>query len=135
MIVSNSDHAVLDAQWHQAFHALRAAGLEAEADHPIAATYRAASDAVNHANRSRDYAIFTGRIPSGDTPGYNCRLRIWFETDGKGRKIAYRWGRSSLRAFRMPLAQAELLVATEQADEIECHPIRGRKAATGERAS
>lgn len=58
--VNDSDHAVLDAQWHQAFGALRAAGLGADADHPIAATYRAASDAINHANRSRDYAIVTG---------------------------------------------------------------------------
>jgi len=59
--INDSDHAVLDAEWHQAFDALRAAGLEADDDDPVAARYRAASDAVNHANRSRDFYIFTGR--------------------------------------------------------------------------
>lgn len=58
--VSDEDHARLDAEWHQAFNALRAAGLEHDADHPIAARYRAAGKAVNHANRSRDFSIFTG---------------------------------------------------------------------------
>jgi hypothetical protein len=48
------DHAVLKAEFTQAFDALRAAGLEHDADHPIAAAYRAASDAVNHSNRSRE---------------------------------------------------------------------------------
>ena len=59
--VSDADHAVLDAEWHTSFDALRGAGLEADADHPIAARYRDASNAVNHANRSRDYAIATGQ--------------------------------------------------------------------------
>ncbi len=57
--MSDADHAVLDAAWHAAFAALRAAGLESDADHPVAASYRAASDAVNHANRSRDFYIAT----------------------------------------------------------------------------
>lgn len=65
--VSDEDHAVLDAAWHQAFDALRAAGLESDADHPIAAQYRAASLAVNHANRSRDYYIATGSKPEERT--------------------------------------------------------------------
>jgi hypothetical protein len=60
MMVNDADHAVLDTVWHQAFDALKAAGLEADADAPIAAQYRAASAAVNHANRSRDFAIATG---------------------------------------------------------------------------
>lgn len=51
-------------EWRDAFDELRAAGLEADADHPIAAKYRAASDAVNHANRKLDFAIVTGR-PTG----------------------------------------------------------------------
>ncbi len=51
----------IHAEWRRAFDALRAAGLEADADHPIAAYYRAASDAVNHSNRSRDFSIATGR--------------------------------------------------------------------------
>lgn len=63
-MTNDADHAVLDAAWHRAFDALRAAGLEADADEPLAAEYRAASDAVNHANRSRDFAIFTGRPTS-----------------------------------------------------------------------
>jgi len=61
MMVNDKEHAVLDAAWHEAFDALNAAGLEADAKDSIAARYRAASDAVNHANRSRDFAIFTGR--------------------------------------------------------------------------
>ncbi len=55
--VTDAEHAALDAEWHQAFAALRAAGLESDADDPIAARYRSASKAVNHANRSRDFAI------------------------------------------------------------------------------
>lgn len=60
--VSDADHAVLDAAWHKSFANLKAAGVEADADHPVAAAYRAASNAVNHANRSRDYGIATGQI-------------------------------------------------------------------------
>lgn len=60
-MTNDNDHAALDAEWHQAFDALRAAGLDADADDPTAARYRTASDAVNHANRSRDYAIATGQ--------------------------------------------------------------------------
>jgi hypothetical protein len=63
-VVSDEDHAVLDAAWHKSFNALRSAGLEADANHPIAAAYRAASKAVNHANRSRDFSIATGRSTS-----------------------------------------------------------------------
>ena len=55
--VTDTDYAVLDAEWQESFDALRAAGLEADADDPIAARYRDASDAVNHAARSRDFAI------------------------------------------------------------------------------
>lgn len=47
----------LGAEWREAFDALKAAGLEHDADHPIAARYRAASDAVNHENRARDFGI------------------------------------------------------------------------------
>ena len=41
---NDADHAW--AEWHKSFDALRAAGLEGHADHPIAAHYRDASDAV-----------------------------------------------------------------------------------------
>ena len=61
MMVRDAEWRVLDAEWDLAFAALRAAGLEADADHPIAARYRAASNAVNHANRSRDFYIATGQ--------------------------------------------------------------------------
>lgn len=60
-MVRDTEWAALDAAWRQAFAALTAAGLEHDADHPTAARYRAASNAVNHANRSRDFAIFTGQ--------------------------------------------------------------------------
>lgn len=49
-----SDIDVLDAEWRRAFDALRAAGLEHDADHPLAVEYRAASNAVNHALRKRE---------------------------------------------------------------------------------
>ena len=65
---SDDDHAGLDAAWHVAFDALRAAGLEADAPAAIAAKYRAASNALNHANRSRDFSIATARTPAPPIP-------------------------------------------------------------------
>ncbi len=64
-MVRDSEHAVLEVEFQEAFAALRNAGLEADADDPIAERYRAASDAVNHANRSRDFAILTGQPTAG----------------------------------------------------------------------
>lgn len=61
-------HEELDAAWNEAFAALRAAGLEADADHPVAARYRAASDEVNHSNRKRDWGIFSGQIRPRSSP-------------------------------------------------------------------
>ena len=60
-VVGNVEHAKLSATFDKSFAALKAAGLEHDADHPIAAEYRRASNAVNHANRSRDFSIATGR--------------------------------------------------------------------------
>ena len=60
-MIKDAEHALLDATWQRAFGALTAAGVESDADHPVAAGYRAASLAVNHANRSRDFAIATGQ--------------------------------------------------------------------------
>jgi hypothetical protein len=57
------------------------------------------------------------------TPGYNCRLEIFF-THTNGRKVAYRFSRFQFRAFRMPLAEAELAQATGTADILHCHPMR-----------
>lgn len=50
----------LKDEFHYALSALRAAGVEHDADHPVAAQYRAASDAVNHANRKADFDIMSG---------------------------------------------------------------------------
>lgn len=52
--MTDADVTRLNAEWDRAFAALRAAGLEADADDPVAAHYRAASDAVNHANRHHE---------------------------------------------------------------------------------
>lgn len=62
------------------------------------------------------------------TPGYVERLSIWFATDKNGKRIAYRWSASQFRGFRMGLAEAELLVAQNLADEITGNPIKEAKA-------
>jgi hypothetical protein len=61
------------------------------------------------------------------TPGYNCRLAIFFQYDKNGRKVAYYWsGRLGYgRAIRMSLADAELFIAQEQADLLPGHPLKG----------
>jgi hypothetical protein len=58
------------------------------------------------------------------TPGYNVRLSIFFEVDRGGRRLAYRWSGRQLRAFRMGLDEADTLIATEQADRLDGHPLR-----------
>ena len=58
------------------------------------------------------------------TPGYNCRLCIWFDTTKSGKTIAYYW--SFGRAIRIGLADAELFLAAEQADRIHGHPMTGK---------
>jgi hypothetical protein len=81
---------LINERWQRAFDALRAAGLEANADHPIAVAYRAASDAVNHANRSRDFNIATGMEVVGHSMSsyYNRPWRgaveVAYATDGTG---------------------------------------------------
>ncbi len=59
------------------------------------------------------------------TPGYNHRIEIWFQNDKRGRKVAYRWCYGAFQAVRMSLADAELFVATGQADLLPGHPFRG----------
>lgn len=44
----------LEVEWQEAFSELKAAGVEHDADHPAAARYRDASNALNHANRKRE---------------------------------------------------------------------------------
>lgn len=60
--MATDDHAALDAEWHQAFDALRATGVEYDADDPIAARYRTASTALNHSNRRRERWTETDRV-------------------------------------------------------------------------
>jgi hypothetical protein len=58
------------------------------------------------------------------TPGYNTHLEIYFTTDRRGRKMAFRWSTYQLRAFRMPLADAELFLAQGQATQISGNPFK-----------
>jgi len=58
------------------------------------------------------------------TPGYNRRLEIFFATSKSGKRLAYYWSMYQLRAFRLPLDEAEIMRATETADVICCHPMR-----------
>lgn len=59
------------------------------------------------------------------TPGFNCRVSIFFQSDKNGRKCAYYWtGFVSGRAIRMKLAEAEMLVAQDLADLLPCHPLK-----------
>jgi hypothetical protein len=58
------------------------------------------------------------------TPGYNCRIDIWFSTTRRGQKIAHYWCHSAFRAIRLPLAAAELFIAQDQANLLPGHPWR-----------
>jgi len=68
------------------------------------------------------------------TPGYNRRLVIFFTHGRNGRKMAWYWSAYQMRAFRVPLADAEMWKATEQADFIPCHPMRPCTCATPHQA-
>lgn len=58
------------------------------------------------------------------TPGYNSRLAIYFTTTAAGQRQAYRFSYPQMRAFRMKLAEAEMLVAQDLATEIAGNPMR-----------
>lgn len=58
------------------------------------------------------------------TPGYNRRLEIFFTTTKAGKPRAWYWSAWQFRAFPLPLADAEIMRATETADVICCHPMR-----------
>lgn len=94
-MVNDADLAPLQAEWQRSFDALRQAGLEADADHPIAAAYRAASNAVNHAHRSRDFNIATGQPTASKTAVHLTRVRktadpLVFEgTDPSGKDVKF----------------------------------------------
>lgn len=59
------------------------------------------------------------------TPGYATRIDIWFTTDRRGRKTAYRWSFGAGRAIRVPLADAELWAASDLANVLASHPLKG----------
>jgi hypothetical protein len=67
----------LKPEWQESFDALRAAGMEHDADDPIAARYRAASDALNHALRKTDWEVATAsRSTVTDVPVDRAAPRI-----------------------------------------------------------
>lgn len=66
----------------------------------------------------------TTQNTAGQTPGYNCRIAIFFTTSASGKRLAYRWSGIQLRAFRIPLDEAEIMRATGTADVIPGHPMR-----------
>lgn len=58
------------------------------------------------------------------TPGYNSRLAIYFMNDRNGKRRAFRFSHRQFRAFPMGVAEAELLIAQGEADQIDGNPIR-----------
>ena len=53
-----------------------------------------------------------------NTPGYNCRLTIFFSTNKNGRRLArYKSHHNPFRTFPIALDKAELFVATGVADD------------------
>jgi len=59
------------------------------------------------------------------TPGFATRIDIWFTTDRRGRKVAYRWCWGAGRAVRVSLVDAELWAATDAANVLTGHPLKG----------
>lgn len=70
-LVAQQNH--LSEEWDKAFADLKAARVSHDADHPAAAKYRAASDAVNHVNRKLDYYVSTGRVHSKPGQPYTVK--------------------------------------------------------------
>lgn len=58
------------------------------------------------------------------TPGYNCRLSIFFATQANGQQVAYRYSWRAGRAIRVSLADAKIWQATDAADVLPGHPWR-----------
>ena len=57
---------------------------------------------------------------TANTPGYNCRLRIFFTTDKNGNRRARYYSKHHVfRSFPLPLIDAELFLAQELADRID----------------
>lgn len=53
------------------------------------------------------------------TPGFNCRIAIFFTYDKNGNKRARYYGKHNpFRSFPLPLADAEMFIANDTADRI-----------------
>lgn len=62
--------------------------------------------------------------PATKTPGFNCRLSIWFTTDKNHKRVAFQWNNRCRRAVRISVTDADLFIAQGQADQISGHPMR-----------
>jgi hypothetical protein len=57
---------------------------------------------------------------TANTPGYNCRITIFFSTNKNGRRLArYVAQGRPFRSFPIPVDTAEILLATGGADRGE----------------
>lgn len=59
------------------------------------------------------------------TPGFNCRIGIFYDLDKNGKQRAYYWSPLGFRAIPIGLSKAEVLIAGGAADHLPCHPIKG----------
>ena len=53
---------------------------------------------------------------TANTPGYNTRLTVYFETDRNGQPRAYYYSRKAQRVIRISVDKARAFVAAGQAD-------------------
>lgn len=60
--------------------------------------------------------------PPAKTPGFGERITIWFTVTSRGKPRAWYYSRRAFRAFPLPLADAEIMRATETAEVVCCHP-------------
>lgn len=66
----------------------------------------------------------TGTGTPAPTPGYNHRLTIWFTTARGGRPMAWHYSWGAGRAMRLPLADAEIMRASDTADVVCGNPTK-----------
>lgn len=76
------------------------------------------------AGRVSWFNLYMETTSTTNTPGFNCRLSIYFTTAHSGRRMAFRYSWRQMRAFRMPVADAELFIAQGQADRMDGHPMK-----------
>lgn len=65
----------------------------------------------------------TNTATTTKTPGYSTRLGIWFKTDRRGRPTAWYFSTGAGRAVRLPLTDAQMWIAQDQADQLANHPL------------